>query len=303
MLHMVAKLHYEADMAQVDIARKLGVSTATVSRLLQKARAVGIVRIEVLDLASPEEIVLELIEALGLKRAAVIDTPPSASLSALAAPLGNLLKEEGVGTGSVLGIGWGRAVREVIMAGLPRLPGMLVVPLNGGMQQAAAHFQINEFVRQAAEQLGGTPHFLHAPYLSSAELREAFLSDPSVQETTGLWDRMDCVIVGIGLPHAINPPEASAATINEQGLSAVGDVIRHYVDFQGALLPWDGEERMIAASPDQLRQTKLSIGVAASVEKAAGIIGAVRSGMINAVVTDTATAQAILDILRAAPEN
>lgn len=300
MLHMVAKLHYEADMAQVDIARKLGVSTATVSRLLQKARAVGIVRIEVLDLASPEEITLGLIEALGLKRAAVIDTPAAGVLSGLAAPLGNLLREEGLGAGAALGIGWGRAVREMVLAGLPRLPGVLVVPLNGGMQQAAAHFQINEFVRQAAEQIGGTPHFLHAPYLSSAELREAFLGDPSVRETTRLWDRMDCCIVGIGLPHAINPPEASAATVNEQALSAVGDVIRHYVDVQGAILPWEGEERMIAASPAQLRQTKLSIGVAASVEKAAGIIGAARSGMINAVVTDTATAQAILDLLRTA---
>jgi DNA-binding transcriptional regulator LsrR (DeoR family) len=301
MLHMVAKLHYQADMAQVDIARRLGVSTATVSRLLQKARAVGIVRIEVLDLASPEEITLELVEALGLKRAAVVDTPPSGVLSGLAAPLGHLLKEEGIGVGSVLGIGWGRAIREVLMAGLPRLPGVLVVPLNGGMQQAAAHFQINEFVRQAAEQLGGAPHFLHAPYLSSAELREAFLSDPSVQETASLWDRMDCAIVGVGLPHAINPPEASAATSNEQALSAMGDVIRHYVDLDGAILNWDGEERMIAASPGQLRRVRLSIGVAAAVEKAAGIIGAVRSGMINALVTDTATAQAILDMLRPAP--
>jgi len=299
MLHMVAKLHYQADMAQVDIARKLGVSTATVSRLLQKARAVGIVRIEVLDLASPEEVTLELTEALGLKRAAVIDTPATGVLGALAAPLGSLLKEEGLGTGAVLGIGWGRAVREVLIAGLPRIPGVLAVPLNGGMQQAAVHFQINEFVRQAAEQLGGTPHFLHAPYLSSVELREAFLSDPSVRETTGLWDRMDCAIVGIGLPHAINPPEASAATLNEQALGSVaGDVIRHYVDVEGTILKWDGEERMLAASPDQLRRTPLSIGVAATVEKAAGIIGAVRSGMINAVATDTATAQAILDIVR-----
>lgn len=298
MMHMVAKLHYEADMAQVDIARKLGVSTATVSRLLQKARAVGIVRIEVLDLASPEDITLELIEALGLKRAAVIDTPSTGALGALAAPLGSLLSDEGFGAGAVIGIGWGRAVREVVTAGLPRVPGALVVPLNGGMQQAAAHFQINEFVRQAAEQLGGTPRFLHAPYLSSTELREAFLSDPSVREATGLWDRMDCCIVGIGLPHAINPPEASAATLNEQALGAVGDVIRHYVDFEGRILTWEGEERMIAAEPDQLRHTGLSIGVAATVEKAPGIIGAVRSGMINALVTDTATAQALLDIVR-----
>ncbi|HEY5204059.1 MAG TPA: sugar-binding transcriptional regulator, partial [Roseiarcus sp.] len=55
---MVAKLHYEADMAQVEIARKIGVSTASVSRLLQKARTLGIVKIEVLDLVSLEEMTI-----------------------------------------------------------------------------------------------------------------------------------------------------------------------------------------------------------------------------------------------------
>ncbi len=300
-LHMVAKLHYESDMAQVEIARKLGVSTATVSRLLQRARALGIVRIEVLDLAVPDEVTGRLVDALRLKRAAVIDTPSTGVLAALAAPLGGLLKEEGLSKDSVIGIGWGRAVREVIQAGLPRIPDIHAVALNGGLQQAAPHFQINEFVRQAAEQLGGTAHFLHAPYLSSIELKDAFLSDPLVRETIGLWDRLDCAIVGIGLPHAINPPEASAATVNERSIGgAVGDVIRHYVDVSGNLLPWEGEGRMIAASVDQLRNVGLSIGVAAMVEKAPGIIGAVRSGMINALVTDTATALAILEILQPA---
>lgn len=296
---MVAKLHYQSDMAQVEIARKLGVSTATVSRLLQRARALGIVKIEVLDQALPDEVTERLIDALKLKRAAVIDTPSTGVLGALAAPLGSLLKDEGLSKGAVIGIGWGRAVREVIQAGLPRIPEVHAVALNGGLQQPAPHFQINEFVRQAAEQLGGAAHFLHAPYLSSVELKDAFLSDPFVRETTGLWDRLDCAIVGIGLPHAINPPEASAATVNEQSIGgAVGDVIRHYVDVKGKLLSWVGEERMIAASAAQLRNVGLSVGIAATVEKAPGIIGAVRSGMINALVTDTSTALAILEILQ-----
>lgn len=296
---MVAKLHYEGDMSQVEIARKLGFSTATVSRLLTRARALGIVKIEVLDFAVPDEITGQLVEALRLKRAAVIDTPSTGVLAALAAPLGNLLREQNLSKGATIGIGWGRAVREVIQAGLPRIPDTRAVALNGGLQQSAAHFQTNEFVRQASEQLGGTAHFLHAPYLSSVELRDALLSDPVVRETSGLWDTLDCAIVGIGLPHEINPPEASAATVNEQAIGgAVGDVIRHYVDQNGNLLQWEGESRMIAASPEQLRNVGLSIGVAATVEKAPGIVGAVRSGMINALVTDTATALAILEICR-----
>ncbi|TIL35879.1 MAG: MarR family transcriptional regulator [Mesorhizobium sp.] len=298
MLHTVAKLHYEADMSQVDIARRLGVSTATISRLLQRARAEGIVRIEVLDLATPEGITTQLAEALGLRDAAVIETPSAGALAALAAPLGALLKQAGLTAGSVVAIGWGRAIRQVIQAGLPRIPGVLTVAATGGMQQQAAHFQINEFVRLAAEELGGTPHFIHAPYLPSSELREVFLGDAAIRDSVALWDRSDVAIVGIGLPHAINPPEASAATLSEQALfHAAGDVIRHYFDAEGTLIPWEGEGRMIAMSPAQLRAVPLVIGVAASPEKAKAVIGAVRARLINALVTDTKTAQAILEAL------
>ncbi|RWK39072.1 sugar-binding domain-containing protein [Mesorhizobium sp.] len=298
MLHTVAKLHYEAEMSQVDIARRLGVSTATISRLLQRARAEGIVRIEVLDLATPEGITTQLVEALGLRDAAVIETPAAGALAALAAPLGALLKQAGLTAGSVVAIGWGRAIREVIQAGLPRIPGVLTVAATGGMQQQAPHFQINEFVRLAAEEFGGTPHFIHAPYLPSSELREVFLGDAAIRDSVALWDRTDVAIVGIGLPHAVNPPEASAATLSEQALfHAAGDVIRHYFDAEGTLIPWEGEGRMIAMSPAQLRAVPLVVGVAASPEKAMAIIGAVRARLINALVTDTKTAQAILEAL------
>ncbi|TIY04842.1 MAG: MarR family transcriptional regulator [Mesorhizobium sp.] len=279
MLHTVAKLHYEADMSQVDIARRLGVSTATISRLLQRARAEGIVRIEVLDLATPEGITTQLIEGLGLRDAAVIETPAAGALTALAAPLGALIKQAELTAGSVVAIGWGRAIREVIQAGLPRIPGVLTVAATVGMQQQA-------------------PHFIHAPYLPSSELREVFLGDATIRDSVALWDRTEVAIVGIGLPHAINPPEASAATLSEQALfHAAGDVIRHYFDAEGNLIPWEGESRMIAMSPAQLRAVSLVIGVAASPEKATAIIGAVRARLINALVTDTKTAQAVLEAL------
>ncbi|MBZ9795213.1 sugar-binding transcriptional regulator [Mesorhizobium sp. ES1-4] len=298
MLHTVAKLHYVEEMSQVDIARQLGVSTATISRLLQRARAEGIVRIEVIDLATPEDITRQLVDGLKLRDAAVVETPAAGALTALSAPLGALLRQAQLVAGSVVAIGWGRAVREVIRAGLPRMPGVLTVAATGGMQQHAAHFQVNEFVRLAAEEFGGAPRFIHAPYLPSSELREVFLRDTAIRDAVALWERTDVAIVGIGLPHAINAPEASAATPSEQALvHAAGDVLRHYFDAEGALIGWEGESRMIAMSPAQLRAVPLVIGVAASPEKATAIIGAARSGLINALVTDTKTAQAILAVL------
>jgi DNA-binding transcriptional regulator LsrR (DeoR family) len=292
-------MHYEADLSQIEIARRLGISAATVSRLLRRAREEGIVRIEIADLATPEDLTQQLIERLGLRAAALVATSEVGMLASLAGPVGTLLKDAGLGETSVVAIGWGRAIREIVRAGLPRLTGVTVVPATGGMQEGAAHFQINEFVRTAAEQMGGTPQFLHAPYLPSPALREAFLSDPGVKSRLALWDRIDAAIVGVGLPHAVDPVYASAATAGEKALAhAAGDVIRHYFDADGRLLDWEGGERLIAVSPTQLRRVPMVIGAGASPRKAHAFVGAVRAGLINAIVTDAATAQAILNVQR-----
>lgn len=298
MLHLVAKMHFEADMSQVDISRQLGVSTATISRLLQRARTEGIVRIEVLDLASSDELGDSLANQLKLTRVAVVDAPPAGALTALAAPLGGMLQAARLAAGSVVAIGWGRAVREVIQAGLPRIPGVLTVAATGGMQQQASHFQVNEFVRLAAEQMGGAPYFIHAPYQPTAELRAALLGDPSIRGGIALWERVDAAIVGIGLPRQASSADTTLGAAGEPDASrAAGDVIRHYYGVDGGPIDWEGESRMFAMTVAQLRRVPLCVGIAASPDKAAAIIGASRAGLINALVTDVATAQAVLELL------
>ncbi len=294
----MAKLHYESDLSQVEIARRLNISAATVSRLLRRARLDGIVRIEVREFETPVDLNAKLCDRLGLHRAAVVDAADMGGLAALAGPVGTFLKEAGLSAGSVVAMGWGRAVRAVIATGLPRLPGVVTVPATGGMQQPAPHFQIGEFVRLAAEQLGGTPRFIHAPYLPSKEAREALLRDVTTSEHLALWDRIDAAIVGIGVPHAVDPTHGRLqVTKSEQALvHAVGDVIRHYFDAKGNLIPWEGENRLIAVSPAQFRVIPLVIGVAASPAKAVAIRAAVRAKLVNALVTDVTTARAILDL-------
>ena len=298
LLHTVAKLHYEADLSQVEIAQRLSLSTATVSRLLRRARLEGVVRIEVRDLDSPADLTADLVGRLGLRRAAVVEVRETAGMAALAGPVGTLLREAGLVAGSVVAIGWGRAVREVIAAGLPRIPGVLTVQATGGMQQPQPHFQIGEFVRLAAEQMGGTPHFIHAPYLPSHAAREVLMSDVVTSENLALWDRIDAAIVGVGLPHAADSEGGRLnVTRDEKALvHAAGDVIRHYFDEAGELIHWEGEKRLIAVAPSQLRRVPLVIGLAASPLKARAIRGAARAGMINALVTDATTARAILDL-------
>ncbi len=276
-------------MSQVDIAGRLGLSAATVSRLLRRARAEGIVRIEVRDFSAPEELARLVAKRLDLKKVVVVEAMGARALGSLAGPVGALLQEAGLAEGSVLAVGWGRAVRAVLDAGLPRIPGVLTVPAMGGMQQHQPHFQINEFVRLAALQLGGTPRFVHAPYLPSPSSLGAYLADPAIADNVALWDRIDAAIVGIGLPHE--------TAVLGQSLQAdvAGDVMRHYFDAAGKLLEPENGDRMIAVSVEQLRRAPLVIGVAVGEAKTKAIAGAARARLISALVTDARTAEALLE--------
>jgi DNA-binding transcriptional regulator LsrR (DeoR family) len=301
MLHTVAKLHYESDMSQVQIAKQLGVSTATISRLLQRARAEGIVRIEVRDIFAPDALGKQVAVRLGLQHVDVVDAPPLGVASALAAPLAQMLRAQNLRADDVLMIGWGQTVRAVIEAGLPQMPGVLVVPSTGGLQQHAPHFQINEFARLVADATGGVPNFIHAPYLPAADALDLFLADKTVRASVALWDRIDVAVVGIGMPYKVDTSNSGISGESALLLTdAVGDVVRHYFDAEGQLINWEGEGRMIAVSAAQLRAAKTVVGMAVGEAKAASIIGAARAGLVNWLITDTRTAEAILDRLEPA---
>jgi DNA-binding transcriptional regulator LsrR (DeoR family) len=290
LLHTVAKLHYEGELSQVEVAKRLDLSAATISRLLQRARAEGIVRIEVRDIAAPEDLANEVAEKLSLRKVAIVEASGAGALASLGGPVGAMLQEAGLSDGSVLAIGWGRAVRAVLEAGLPEIPGVLTVPATGGMQQHQAHFQINEFARLAALQLGGSPRFVHAPCLPSRSSRRAYLADTVVADNVALWDRVDAAVVGIGLPHE------TAESGPAHHPDAVGDVMRHYFDAHGEILEPEVGKRMIAMSVNQLRHAGLVIGVAVGEAKARAIRGAAKARLISTLVTDAGTAEALLEL-------
>jgi len=299
LLHTVAKLHYEQDVSQRDIAKQLNLSTATVSRLIKRARDEGIVRIEISDFIEPDALAERLREALGLQRVAIAQSAPEpGTMAALADPVGRLLRETGLGPGTVLGVGWGRTVWEVIKVGLPHFPGTTVVPLSGGIPEAAQQFQTGEIARLAASQIGGNPKFVHAPYLLAEATKRALVADPALRDSFDLWNRVDVALLGIGRPHGGDRSRGNAAiTPNDPALDhAAGDVLLRYFDVNGQIVHWDNENSLLAISTEQLLRTPEKIGLAASPSKAVSVLGAARSGIINALATDTRTAMRILEL-------
>ena len=93
LMHTAAKLHYIEGLSQVEVSRKLQISTASVSRLLARAREEAIVRIHVADLDEIDEIGDRLQGALGLVEVRVVDTAESGAVAALSSQIADFESE------------------------------------------------------------------------------------------------------------------------------------------------------------------------------------------------------------------
>ena len=192
LMHAAATLYYLQDATQAEVAKQLGTSRATVSRLLAEARRQGIVRIEVrdpLDPAHEEDLGSRTAEALGL---AVVHIAPLAHQAllgpSLAPQLSRALRDVGLVSGDVLLVSSGRTVWEASREALPELPGIVVTPTVGGQDEPEAWYQTNEITRMVAEKVGGRPVFLYAPAQPGPDLYERLVDDPSTQRVLRLWE-------------------------------------------------------------------------------------------------------------------
>lgn len=298
-MYAAAKLYYEDDVRQGDIARRLEVSPATVSRLIAEARRRGMVRIEVLPPEDSEvvDVAKRLEVALGLDAVALSPVPASAAPGlALTPPLSRLLVAAGLRTGDALLVSLGRTVYEIAQGDLTQLRNVRVAPMVGGHDEPEVWYATNELTRQVAAKVGGTPSFLYAPALPGPEARATLLKDPSIRRVVDLWGVARCAILGIGAPPALRTSLPAFVPVDGDLLrDAVGDVLTRFFDHSGAPVHFPGSERLLAVDFDRLRGIPACIAVAAGLEKVPGILAAGRAGYFNQLVTDRDTAIKLIE--------
>ena len=303
LMYSAASLYYLQDATQVEVAEQLGMSRATVSRLLAEARRVGIVRIDVVSpvVGNGTDLGARAAAALGLRYVRVAPyMARSSAATALAPALSSALAETHLRPGDTLLVSSGRAVYESAQGPLPNLPGVVVAPTVGGLDEPEAWYQTNEIVRQVAAKVGGTPVFLYAPALPGAELYERLVEDHSTHRVLELWRSAQCALIGVGAPPALRssfPSFVPAAAVR----GAAGDVCTRHYDDGGEPVTYEGTDRLLAIPLEVLRKVPTVIAVAVGVEKVRGIIAGARAGYFTELVTDIPTASALLSALDEKP--
>ncbi|MEN2741632.1 sugar-binding domain-containing protein [Microbacterium sp. X-17] len=303
LMYRAARLYYEDELSQLDVAERLQVSRSTVSRLLSMAKERGIVRVSLVEPSHTVSSSVELADLLHIRSTTIVDTEAARAnardetsehlVDAALAELGRLdLKP-----GSVMGVSWGDAVRRISNARTEiDLSQVNLVPVIGGVDEADPRFQINEIVRQLSAHTGASATFLHVPAAVSLRFRASLLKEPSIADRLALWDRLDAALVGIGAmtdDPAKQPIPRTFRSIDRLS-DAVGDVAANFYTTDGSPCA-SPDESLLAITREQLKRTPQVLAVASGARKARAIVGAARAGLITDLVTDHAAATAIFD--------
>jgi DNA-binding transcriptional regulator LsrR (DeoR family) len=305
LLAKIANLYYEKNLTQAEIARQLDISRPQVSRLLAEARDQGVVEI-IIHYPQDKSVILkqDLLDGFDLDEVLLL-SPGTLNYPQLVEQLGRVAArhlEERLNDDMILGISWNTGVYQVVNAlQVARQKRVTVVQLTGTVGSINPLLDGPDLTRLLAQTLGGHYKYLSAPILvESPATREALLQDRAIREPLTLLEKMDIALVGVGSLSPALSSLLSAGYISDAELreivrqGGVGDICSYHYDLQGNILPLELHQRLIGVTPEILRQTPYVIGVAGGVDKAVSILGALRLGIINCLITDEIAARAVL---------
>ncbi len=303
----IATLYYVDKLNQEQIARQFGRSIAMVSRLLAEAHEAGIVEVRVNHpVPTVPALQAALVQRFGLRTARVLRTagqPPDRLLTRLgelaAIYLKTILTDD-----AVISVGWGTTLYELARATTPGTArGIQVVQSMGSLGSRLPEIDNHLITRLFAEQLDGTPHYLHSPMIVDSEaVRDVLLADAQIAQVIALSRRADVILYGLGVP---NPEQSgllragyldadTLETIRQTG--AVGDICVTYFDLHGRIIDLAITNRTIGIGLPETGQIGTRIVVAGGPHKTQSMLGALRTGYVDVVVTDEETAGAVLTL-------
>src|SRR3954447_8602268 len=170
LLTKISRMYHERGLRQPEIAQRLNISQASVSRLLKRATEVGIVRTVVV---TPDGVYADLEErveqAFGLEDVVVVDTDSDNSDAAIMRALGAaaaVYLEETLTGGDRIGISsWSSTLLSTVESRTPRLPQVAeeVVQVLGGVGTPAAQARAARLVGRLADLTGAVPVLLPVP--------------------------------------------------------------------------------------------------------------------------------------------
>jgi DNA-binding transcriptional regulator LsrR (DeoR family) len=299
---------YWLDGATMDaIATEESVSRSTISRLLDRARATGIVTISVNPMHGRAQAMARVLEDRHGVTAHVVPTPDGAGdlarLQIVAEETGRVL-DDAMGSDMTVGVAWGTTLSAISKHLLARpLRGAQVVQLNGLMNTHSSG------VGYGSDVLGrfGTAwdaqvhHFPVPAFFDHPETRQAMWRERSVQRVLRFQQIADIAVFGVGAVAGAVPSRVytdayltASDRVDLASHRVVGDVCTVFLRADGS---WEGiplNARTSGLPPPALRHIPRRICAVTGANKVRGLAAALAAGLVTDLVVDERTAQNLL---------
>lgn len=290
------------------IARELGTSRSTVSRLLSQARAGGIVDIRIRSpFAAPQRLEEQLAERFGVT-AEVVPVPDGATdidrLQRVAIAAAHVLVDL-VHDDATVGVAWGSTTAAMSRHLVPKpVHGATFVQLNGsGNTHTTGLLYASEILsRFAAAYDGSAQQFPVPAFFDDPATKQAMWRERSTRRILDMQTAMDLVIFSTGSAGSRVPSHVYSGGYLESheldelaGEGVVGDVATVFYRADGSSDGIALNERATGPSLDLLRGVPRRLCIVSGVSKLVSLQGALAAGIATDLVVDEATARALVE--------
>jgi DNA-binding transcriptional regulator LsrR (DeoR family) len=295
-------LYFIGGNTQDEIAKKLNVSRATAQRLVSLCLSERLITFRLEHpIAVCMDLATRLKERFALRYCEIVPSDPrapgTAGLAERAAALLelHLQAEKPV----IVGIGTGRAMRAAVEQ-VPSMncPNHQLVSLVGNISPDGSASAFDAIAR-----LADVTKVRHYPmplpvFVSSEAEREQLLKIYAVSRIRAIAEKADLRVVGIGQIDLgaqlhIDGFISREELLELMRLGAVGEIIGWAFDAAGQVLE-GGTNQRVTSIPLPVPATALTVGAALGGAKTPAILAALRGRLLNGLITDEATAKALL---------
>lgn len=299
-----ARMYYQLDYSQQEIAHKLEVSRPTVSRFLQQAKADGIVQIKILDPKENNEIIANQLEdKFQLQKVIVVSVPQYEDIivkkylgTAVAEYLSEIIKD-----GDSIATTWGTTIYEVaIQLEHKHVKDVTIVQLNGGVSHSETNTYASEIIHLFGKAYNTMPYLLPLPAIvDHAVVKQAIEADRHIRKILNMGRDANIALFTVGVPTE-DSVLIKANYFSDHDLEIIhakgaGDICSRFIDLEGNICSEELDRRTIGIDLADLRRKEKSILVAGGIKKVDAIYGAIRGKYTNTLITDQFTAKYLLE--------
>jgi DNA-binding transcriptional regulator LsrR (DeoR family) len=298
----IAWMYYVEGLTQGEIADALGIGRVTVIRNINEAIKQHEVRIWITGhVAECLELEKSLKDTFGFTECIVVPEPstPAAVNKAIGAAAGMYVTDQ-LKENACIGVGWGATLLESLQTLAHRhWDNIEVVSLLGGIVQAR-QFNPSEFAWQFSTLIGADCYLLAAPALvDSAKTRQALIERCGLNAVLERSAKMDMALLSVGNMSAKSTAfrmgflsEAERHALQAKG--AVGDMLYNFFDIEGRLVKHPVNDRVMSMPIERLKSVPRRILISGGLDKVDAIMGGIKLVNANVLITNEATAAALL---------